>query len=135
MTFVMMRVSILAALVLFLPVLAVHGTAEVGDRTITKVIKLLQGMLVKSQADGERDTELFAKYKCYCDTNAAAKTKSIDEATKAIKILAGGIGELSASNGELSSENAQLQMDMSSNEAAREQATSRTRTRPERRRS
>merc|ERR1719478_1848174 len=71
----MMRVSILAALVLFLPVLAVHGTSEVGDRTITKV-------------------------------------------------LSGQIDELSASNGELSSENAKLQMDMSSNEEAREQATS-----------
>merc|ERR1719454_1797740 len=42
-----------------------------GDRTITKVIKMLQGMLVKSKADGEKDIKLFAKYKCYCDSNAA----------------------------------------------------------------
>merc|ERR1719326_1744278 len=101
-----MRVTHLVVLALAAALPGVTGSEEAGDRTITKVIKLLQGMLVKSQADGERDTELFAKYKCYCDTNAAAKTKAIDDATKYIKILTGDIDELSASNGALSSENA-----------------------------
>merc|ERR1719386_599875 len=85
-----------------------RASAEAGDRTITKVIKLLQNMMVKSKADGERDTELFAKYKCYCDSNEASKTKSIAEAADTISVLTGEIEELQASNGQLSTENAQL---------------------------
>merc|ERR1719262_1839497 len=97
---------------------AVRGAGEAGDRTITKVIKLLQEMLEKSKADGERDTELYAKYKCYCDSNTASKTKSIAELDESIKVLTGEIEELSASNGALSTENAQLSMDISENERA-----------------
>merc|ERR1719327_34711 len=112
-----------ALLLLALPQ-AACGTSESGDRTITKVIKLLQEMMVKSKADGERDTELFAKYKCYCDSNSATKTKAIDQAGKDIELLAGKISELQASSGALSTENANLQFAMGDNERARETATS-----------
>merc|ERR1719321_698673 len=120
----MMKLVAVAALVLLATLPAARGLAEQGDRTITKVIKLLQEMQVKSKADGERDTELFAKYKCYCDSNAAAKTKSIDQAGKDIQLLAGKIAELQASSGALSTENAGLKFDMGDNERARETATS-----------
>merc|ERR1719197_2062914 len=108
---------------LLLGVLPVQANAEEGDRTITKVIKLLQGMMVKSKADGERDTELFAKYKCYCDSNEANKKKAIDQATKSIALLAGQIAELQASNGQMSTDNAQLEFSRGENERARETAT------------
>merc|ERR1719337_276553 len=72
---------------------------EQGDRTITKVIKMLQGMLVKSKADGEKDIKLFAKYKCYCDSNAAEKTKEIADGGEAIELLAGEIAALQGENG------------------------------------
>jgi len=94
-----------------------------GDRTITKVIKMLQGMLVKSKADGEKDVKLFAKYKCYCDTNAAEKKKSIEDNGKMMELLAGEILELQSQNGKLSSENAGLEMAMGDNERARNTAT------------
>merc|ERR1719191_783709 len=119
----MMRVLIIA-LVLLTAVPAVRSEREAGDRTITKVIKLLQEMLEKSKADGERDTELYAKYKCYCDSNTASKTKSIAELDESIKVLTGEIEVLQASNGALSTENAQLEMDIGDNERAVSTATS-----------
>merc|ERR1719408_450792 len=103
----MARVALVSALVLTATLGTADGSSESGDRTITKVIKLLQEMLVKSKADGETDTELFAKYKCYCDSNTASKTKSIASLDATIKILTGEIAELQASTGQLSTENAQ----------------------------
>jgi hypothetical protein len=109
--------------VLLLALLVAPSAGE-SDRPITKVVKLLQGMLDKSKADGERDTELFAKYKCYCDSNAASKTKAIADNTEAIQLLSGEIAELQGENGKLSGEHAQLEMDMSDNERARGTAES-----------
>jgi len=100
-------------------VFAPASVESAGDRPITKVVKLLQGMLEKSKTDGERDTELFAKYKCYCDSNEASKRKSIADNTLAIQLLSGEIAELQGENGKLSAEHAQLEMDMSDNERAR----------------
>merc|ERR1719359_835134 len=116
------RIALIVALLV--PAALAASSREEGDRTITKVIKLLQDMLVKSKEDGEKDTELFAKYKCYCDSNAASKTKAIDQAGKDIELLAGKISELQASSGALSTENANLQFSMGDNERARETATS-----------
>merc|ERR1719238_2148448 len=94
------------------------------DRTITKVVKLLQEMLDKSKEDGEKDTNLFAKYKCYCDINAADKTKSIADSGKSIELLTAQIGELSSQNAKLSVEHSELQMQMADNERARATAES-----------
>merc|ERR1719405_356713 len=116
-----MKAALLGTFVVFLVALPA-ANAEEGDRTITKVIKLLQGMMVKSKADGERDTELFAKYKCYCDSNEANKKNAIDTATKSIALLAGQIAELQASNGQMSTDNAQLEFSRGENERARETA-------------
>jgi len=112
--------------VLFLLCLAglAAGDNAGGDRTITKVIKMLQGMLVKSKADGEKDVKLFAKYKCYCDSNAAEKTKEIADGGAAIELLAGEIAALQGENGVLSTENAELEMAMGDNERARTTADS-----------
>merc|ERR1719482_1274937 len=123
----MMRLTCLVAFLLvstaFGAVTSEQTKAE-GDRTITKVIKMLQGMLVKSKADGEKDLKLFAKYKCYCDSNEATKKKEIDDGAKQIDLLSGEIAELQAANGKLSSENAALEMAMGDNERARATADS-----------
>jgi len=95
-----------------------------GDRTITKVIKMLQAMMVKSKADGENDVKLFAKYQCFCDSNANEKRKSIEELGKTIELLGGQIGELVASTGRLSTENGQLLFAMQDNERGRDTAQS-----------
>merc|ERR1719235_1224114 len=85
---------------------------------------MLQGLLVKSKADGEKDIKLFAKYKCYCDSNAAEKTKEIADGGEAIELLAGEIAALQGENGKLSTENAELEMAMGDNERARTTADS-----------
>merc|ERR1719298_231620 len=99
--------------------LGTDATVQKGDRTITKVIKMLQDMMVKSKADGEKDIKLFAKYKCYCDSNAAEKAKAIADSGAMIELLAGEIGQLQGENGKLSTDNAGLEMAMGDNERAR----------------
>jgi len=95
------------------------AVVAIRERPITKVVKLLQGMLEKSKSDGERDTELFAKYKCYCDTNEANKKTAIADFIETIQLLSGEIAGLQGQNGKLSGEHAQLEFDISDNERAR----------------
>merc|ERR1719265_1446767 len=117
-----MRAGFLTLVLLLAASPVAHGLGENGDRTITKVIKLLQEMMVKSKADGERDTELFGKFKCYCDTNEAEKTKSVADLTKSAELLGSEIDQLVADNAKLSKENAQLEMEMGDNERTRTSA-------------
>merc|ERR1719258_227469 len=100
------------------------ASIEIGteDRTITKVVKLLESMLEKSKSDGEKDRDLYGKFKCYCDDNEDEKKLSIEELTKQIGLLESKIEELRGSTGELSTECAQLRADMTENEAARAEA-------------
>jgi hypothetical protein len=104
------------------PALAEGAAAR--DGTITKVVKLLQEMLDDSKTDGIEDRDLFAKYKCYCDTNTMEKTASIKENTEVIAAQTGEIDKLSASSGKLSVESASLQKQLEDNEASRDSATS-----------
>jgi len=98
--------------------------SQLQERPITKVVKLLQGMLTKSKADSEKDTEFFAKYKCYCDTNAADKKAAIVSSTESVSLLAAQIGKLQGQNGKLSTEHSEMEMAMSDNERARATADS-----------
>merc|ERR1719440_720659 len=115
--------SNVSRLLAFLPLACVGSPAvATGDLTITKVVKLLESMLEKSKRDGEKDRDLYGKFKCYCDDNEDEKTLSIEELTKQIGLLENQIEELRGSTGELSTECAQLRSDMAENEAARAEA-------------
>jgi len=96
--------------------------AKTQDKTITKVVKLLQNMLDKSKKEGDEETKIFAKFKCYCDQSEASKKDSIAAATQQIEILSAKIEEAQGSNGELSSKSADLKASMAENKAARDQA-------------
>jgi hypothetical protein len=96
--------------------------SQAGDRTITKVVKLLEDMIKKSKADGDKERELFGKFKCYCDSNELKKKTSISELTKEIGILESEIGTLQGLTGEKSAECAELRTNMMDNEASREEA-------------
>merc|ERR1719183_2084274 len=85
------------------------------EKTITRVVKLLQKMLDKSKKDAEADRVSYAKYKCYVDTNEAEKKESIKKLTEQIDLLESKIAELQARNGELASQTATLQADMDAN--------------------
>jgi chromosome segregation ATPase len=106
----------------FLASTGVQG-AKSGDKTITKVVKLLQRMLDKSKKDADDDKEAYAKYKCYVDTNEADKTASIKKLTEQIDLLESKIAELQARNGELSTQTATLSSDMTENKAMQKSAT------------
>lgn len=93
------------------------------DRTITQVVKLLQTMMDRSKADGVTERELFAKHKCYCDTNEEKKTSEIDSLQMEIGLLENKIEELLASTDMASKELAQVKKDIAKNEAARASAT------------
>jgi hypothetical protein len=102
----------------------VDDRLQTGDNTITKVVKILQGMLEKSKKEGEEEREIFAKFKCFCDDNEAEKKQSISDLGRSINVLSSKIEELQGSTGGLSSECAQLRTDMMNNEQARATAES-----------
>lgn len=111
----MKQIALLAGLTL------AHGSE---DRTITKVVKLLQEMLEKSKAEGDEERTLYAKFKCYCDDNELEKKESIEDLTKEIGVLGSKIEELQGDTGGLSVECAKLTKSIEENEAARAEAES-----------
>lgn len=94
------------------------------DRPITKVVKLLEKMMKTSAADGKKERVMFAKFKCWCDTNTESKTASIAEGEASAARLNSQIEELLGASGKLSMEVAQLKADMEANEEARDKAQS-----------
>jgi len=92
------------------------------DRTITKVVKLLQQMLQTSKQEGKADRKTFGEYKCYCDDNELDKTDEITTATKIIQLSESEIETLQGSTGKLSSECAKLEAQMAANVASRQGA-------------
>jgi len=67
------------------------------DRTITQVVKLLQGMLDTSKGEATTERDLYAKFKCFVDTNEATKRDLIESLTKEIGLLENDIEKLLAS--------------------------------------
>jgi len=98
------------------------GIAAGQDRKVTEVVKLLQDLLEKSKADGDSERNMYAKYKCYCDTNKANKEAEIARLTQEIEILEAKIEELKAANGDLSKDVAHLHKAMAQNEQDRNTA-------------
>jgi len=114
--------TLLGLVLLFTPCVATVNNAETGKRTISQVVSLLESMLQASKDEGADERKLFAKYKCYCDTNTAEKTATVDEQTELISILESKIEQLQSSTGVLSEQVAKLDADMASNEASRDTA-------------
>merc|ERR1719506_2454441 len=108
---------------LFVVLTLAAGVAVEKDRTITKVVKLLQDMLDKSKKEGDEERVIYAKFKCYCDTSEAEKTASIKKETEAINLLESEIAEIQGDTGGLSSEVADLKANMADNKQARDDAT------------
>merc|ERR1719473_860745 len=104
--------------------LAVPATAAGEDGTISKVVALLQEMLDQSKSDGVSDRQVYAKFKCYCDTTTEKKSESIATTTNDIEMATAVLEDLRAQNTKLSQEAAQLEKDMAANQAARDEATS-----------
>jgi len=106
----------------FMAAVASCNAAAEQDRTITKVVKLLQNMLKKSVVEGDAERKIFAKFQCYCDQNEAEKKDSIKKLTEQIALLESNIAEIQGDTGGLSSDCADLKTKMAENEEAREEA-------------
>ena len=102
------HVDDMKVIVVFAMLALCSGTMTSKDRTITQVVKLLQGMLEKSKKEGDEERKIYAKFKCYCDTSEAEETASIKKETENIGLLESKIEELQGDTGGLSSECADL---------------------------
>jgi len=80
-------------------------------------------MLEASKKEGDEEKEIFAKFKCYCDTNEKEKNDNIKEMTAVISTLESKIEELQGSTGTLSSECAELKTNLAENKMAQDTAT------------
>merc|ERR1719326_1337459 len=103
--------------------LGLAAAAGSGDKTITQVVRLLNGMMEKSKADGENDRLLFAKFKCYCDTTKANKTAAVANHEATIASLNADIEDRTAQSERLNEEVAELLKDMTANNGTLSTAT------------
>jgi len=119
-------VSILWAAMVGLPAGVAMKESNVahGDKTVGKVITMLEDMLKKGKEDADKDRDLYAKFKCYCDKNQKEKSENIEDNEKKIKKLGSSIDKLRAENGELSTECGQLKADIATNKDETETAES-----------
>jgi len=97
--------------------------ASAGDKTITQVTRLLNGMLQKSKEDGANDRQLFAKFKCYCDSTRANKSAAIANHEATIASLNADIEDRTAQSERLNEEVAELLKDMTANNGTVSTAT------------
>merc|ERR1719217_727319 len=93
-----------------------------GDRTMTKVVKILQDMMKKSAKEGDKERTLYGIFKCFCDNNEVNKREDIKEFTAMIQECENKIDEIQASSGALSTECAEYKQGMADNEQARKDA-------------
>merc|ERR1719305_292989 len=117
----MMRTSIV-----LLPVLACAPVAQselTAANPIRKVVTMLQNMVKKVEAEGEKETELFEKYMCYCKNGASDLAKSIDDAGVKIPQLEADITEGEAKKKQLDEDIKQHQADRSAAKDAMASAT------------
>lgn len=103
---------------------AARAAIAAGDGTIATVVKELQKMLEDSKKEGEEESAIYAKFKCYCDDNTAEKKESVETLTKQIDLLQNKIQGFQGSNGLLSNQAAELKALMDDNEEQRKTATS-----------
>merc|ERR1719324_1147548 len=120
----MMRAILLLA-VMASPVSAT-GVAEASQAAanpIRKVVTMLQSMVKKVEAEGEKEKELFAKYMCYCKTSGGDLSKSISDAETKMPELESDIKEGEAKKKQLDEDLKQHQVDRSAAKEAMASAT------------
>jgi hypothetical protein len=94
------------------------------DRAVTKVVKLLQDMMTKSKEDGDRDHEVYVKFKCFCDTELAKKTREVERLTYEIEGFQNDIEGYKGEEGALAAKCSEVTWDIAQNEQARATAQS-----------
>lgn len=91
-----------------------EGTTN-GANPIRKVVTMLQMMMKKIEAEGEKEKELYEKFVCYCKTGGDTLSKSISDAETKITQLESDIKEAEATK-------VQLESDLEAHQADRAEA-------------
>merc|ERR1719159_746994 len=94
-----------------------------GANPVRKVVTMLQNMVKKVEAEGEKEQELFDKYMCYCKNGAADLSKSIGDAETKIPQLESDIKESEAKKAQMDEDVKQHQVDRSAAKSAMSEAT------------
>mmetsp|Transcript_75455 Transcript_75455/g.117961 ORF Transcript_75455/g.117961 Transcript_75455/m.117961 type:complete len:701 (-) Transcript_75455:42-2144(-) len=97
--------------------------ANTAANPIRKVVTMLENMVKKVQAEGEKEKELFDKYMCYCKTSGGDLSKSISDAETKIPELESSIKEAEAKKAQLKEDLQQHQTDRAAAKAAMAEAT------------
>merc|ERR1719310_1050532 len=92
------------------------------NRPVTKVVTLMEDMQKELEAEEKADQETYDKFKCWCDTNEAEKTKAIADAEAKIKDLNIAIEELTATSARLGTEITTLESEYGKNQGTLAQA-------------
>merc|ERR1719387_2574056 len=103
--------------------LKVASKTEAGANPIRKVVTMLQMMIKKVEAEGEKEAELFEKFMCYCKTSGGALEKSIADAELKIPDLEADIKEAMAKKAQLEEDVKQHKADRAAAEEAMKEAT------------
>jgi len=109
------RTHVLALLALVAYVHSAEQSARASANPIRKVVTMLQMMQKKVIEEGEKETELYEKYVCWCKTGASSLGTSIADATTKI-------GEVGSAIKEGESKKAQLEEDIKQHRADRDAA-------------
>merc|ERR1719207_225773 len=99
------------------------ATMDLKERPVQKVVKLLKDMKSELESEHKKDTELFEKMECWCETNEKAKTTAIETANSRIDQLHADIGKFSGKTGQLEATIAQSEKELGQNTAALDKAT------------
>jgi hypothetical protein len=93
------------------------------ERPVQKVVKLLKDMKSELESEHEKDSELFEKMECWCETNEKAKTLAIETANSRIDQLHADIGKHSGKTGSLEATIAQSEKELGENTKGLDEAT------------
>merc|ERR1719343_370167 len=100
-----------------------RAEAQTAANPIRKVVTMLQNMVKKVEAEGEKEKELFEKYMCYCKTSGGDLAKSISDAGTKMPELEADIKEKTAKKAQLDEDIKQHQADRAAAKTAMADAT------------
>jgi len=112
------------SLLCLLPVTARGRVLTAKVTPVTKVVTLLKDMSTQLEKEGEEDDSVHEKMTCWCESNAAAKAKSIEDGEQMISDLRTTIETTAASSSRLTSEIAHGKEDLAKSQQSLATATS-----------
>eukprot|EP00933_Yihiella_yeosuensis_P051538 TRINITY_DN49494_c0_g1_i1.p1 TRINITY_DN49494_c0_g1~~TRINITY_DN49494_c0_g1_i1.p1 ORF type:complete len:679 (+),score=217.89 TRINITY_DN49494_c0_g1_i1:122-2158(+) len=95
-----------------------HTQHAKSGNPISGVVKMLQDMAAKSEAEGSAEEETFGKFECYATKTLKAKAKEIEELTNEVKSLENKIEKEQALGNSVAAKKGALEADIKKTEDA-----------------